>query len=65
MPRPRNTIRTLDVHLKLPETLMARLYALLHSDVEGRVPQGAQAAFFTRAAQELLAKLEQEGVRDA
>lgn len=57
MPRPRNTIRTLDVHLKLPEDLMSRVYALLHSDLESRVPQGAQARFFERAARDLLDKL--------
>lgn len=62
MPRPRNTVRTINVHLMLPEDLMSQVYALLHSDLEGRVPFGAQAKFFERAARDLLARLQQEGV---
>ena len=58
MPRPRNTIRTINVHLLLPETLVSRIYAQLLSDVEGRVPYGAQQSFFVRAAEDLLDKLE-------
>ena len=60
MARPRNTVRTLNVHLMLPEDLMSQIYALLHSDLEGRVPFGAQQKFFERAARDLLAKLAEE-----
>jgi hypothetical protein len=44
----------------LPEDLVARIYARLISSVEGRVPYGAQQKFFTRAAVDLLEKLEVE-----
>ncbi len=58
MPRPRNTIRSVNVHLMLPETLVSRIYAVLMSGVEGRIPQGAQQRFFTLAAENLLKEME-------
>jgi len=60
MARPRNTVRTVDVHIMMPEALMSRIYALLMSDLEGRVPHGAQQTFFIRAAEELLDTLAKE-----
>jgi len=49
------------MHVMLPETLVARIYAQLMSPLEGRIPFGAQQKFFTRAAEDLLDKLEREG----
>lgn len=60
MVRARNTVRSLDVHLMLPEDLMARVYAHLHDPDKGRMPQGAQARFFEQAARELLQRMEKE-----
>ena len=58
MARPRNITRTVDVHMLLPEPLMSRVYALLVSDLDGKIPQGAQARFFATAAEHYLKFLE-------
>lgn len=47
MPRPKKTIRTVSVHISLPEDLTAKVQLHLFSDVEGKVPFGKQAEFFT------------------
>lgn len=46
MPRPRKTIRPVELHIKLPEDLVARLRLELFSEAEGRIPQGAYQALF-------------------
>jgi hypothetical protein len=64
MARPRNITRTVDVHMLLPEPLMSRIYALLISDLDGKIPQGAQAKFFAAAAQHYLTHLETQHGQD-
>lgn len=46
MPRSPNFDRPASLHLKLPETVRAKLDLHLFSDVEGRVPQGKYQEFF-------------------
>ena len=47
MARPKKTIRTVSIHVSLPEDLAAKIQLHLFSEVEGKVPFGAQAEFFT------------------
>ena len=58
MARPRKINQSLDVHLMLPEDLMARIGLLLYSPLQQRVPLGALSGFFEQAARDRLAKLE-------
>jgi hypothetical protein len=58
MARPRNVVRTVDVHILLPEPLMSRIYALLVSDLDGKIPQGAQAKLIVAALEAYLPQLE-------
>jgi len=60
MSRPRNTTRSVDVHIMLPEDLVAQVSLLLYSDLQQRIPLGAQAKFYERAARELLERINQE-----
>lgn len=48
MPRPARTLRTVQKNIALPEDLAAKLELHLYSEVEGRVPFGAQSAFFSQ-----------------
>ena len=59
MSRPKKTIRTVYKNIGLPEDLVARIELELYSEVEGRIPFGAQQAFFTNLLTEHFA------VRDA
>lgn len=65
MPRPRNIIRTIPVHLLMPEPLMARVYGRLVSDIEGKIPYGAQQTFFVAAVEALLNHLDTEEANGA
>ncbi len=60
MARPRKVDRTVDIHLLLPETLIAEVELLLYSDIEARVPHGARSKFFTTAAQQYLTALKDQ-----
>jgi len=64
MARPRNITRTIDVHILLPEPLMSRIYALLISDLDGKIPQGAQAKFFVASALHYLTYLETQNAQN-
>jgi hypothetical protein len=59
MPRPKKTIRTIFKNIALPEDLVARLELELYSDVEGRVPFGAQQEFFTKLLREHFERIDQ------
>lgn len=52
MPRPRNIIPTVNVHLMLPVDVHQRLTALLFSDLELRVPVGKTSAFVAERLRE-------------
>jgi hypothetical protein len=47
-------VRKIQVKVWLPEPLVARIFAVLHSDLEGHPPFGAISGFFERAAEETL-----------
>lgn len=59
MPRPRNTERSVSIHMMLPEGVVSRVRDRLMSGLDGRIPYQAQAQFFARAANDLLDKLDQ------
>jgi hypothetical protein len=46
MPRPPNILKTIPIHVSLPEDLHARLTLHLYSSAESRVPVGAYQRFF-------------------
>jgi hypothetical protein len=59
LPRPLKTLRTINKNIALPEDLVARLELELYSEVEGRIPFGAQQEFFTTLLREHFAKKDQ------
>lgn len=58
MARPKKTTRTVFKNIGLPEDLVARLELHLYSDLEGRIPQGAQQEFFTKLLREFFEELD-------
>ena len=48
MSRPKKTVRTVFKNIGLPEDLVVKMELELYSEVEGRIPLGAQQDFFTR-----------------
>lgn len=48
MARPRKVIRTRFLHVGIREDVMAKVELQLHSEVEGRVPQGAYQTLVTQ-----------------
>lgn len=52
MPRPRKTVRTVYKNIGLPEDLVLKIDLELFSDLEGRIPLGAQQRFFTKLVRE-------------
>lgn len=49
MPRRKNVLRPKEFHATIPEDMKAKLDLALFSDVEGRIPFGAQQAFLLEA----------------
>lgn len=54
MPRPLHPIRPVELKISIPEDLAMRIELFLHSDLEGKVPYGAKAAFFSARSREFL-----------
>jgi len=52
MPRPPKTIRTVYFNIGIPEDLAARIKLALYSDLEEKIPHGAQQEFFTNLVKE-------------
>ena len=52
MARPTKTIRTIYKNIGLPEDLVAKVELELFSEVEGKIPFGAQQEFFTELLRE-------------
>ena len=46
MARPKKTVRTVYLHVGLPEDLAAQVQLHLFSELEGKIPLGAQQEFF-------------------
>lgn len=55
MPRKAALTPARNVHVCLPETLMAKLDLYLFSEVEGRIPQGSYQKFFSTRITEFFA----------
>jgi hypothetical protein len=48
MARPKKLIRTVYKNIAIPEDLAAKVELELYSEVEGKIPFGAQQEFFSR-----------------
>lgn len=47
MARPKKVLRTVYTNIGLPEDLVAKVKLELYSEVEGKIPFGAQQEFFS------------------
>lgn len=56
MARPKSVRRSVDVHIMLPEDLVAEVEMELFSPLQQRVPLGARAVFYEQAARAELAR---------
>lgn len=61
MARPKQTVASVHKHLRLPEDLVLRMEADLFSEVEGKIPQGAQGVFIAELLREHYRKVDGEG----
>lgn len=52
MPRPKATNPTVLLKAMIPPELQAKMFLLLHSDVEGRIPHGKISAFVAERLRE-------------
>ena len=52
MARPKKTVRTVFKNIGIPEDLAEKVKAELHSELEGKVPFGAQQEFYTKLLRE-------------
>ena len=58
MARPKKTVRTVPKNICLPEDLVAKMELELYSEVEGKIPFGAQQEFFTRLLRDYFTKVD-------
>lgn len=56
MARPKNPVPAESLHIHLPVDIYSMLQAFLFSEIEGRVPQGAFANFFSARIREYFAQ---------
>lgn len=61
MPRPKNTVPTVFKNIALPADLAGKVDLFLWSEVEGKIPFGAQQEFFTRLVREFFQSIEGSG----
>ncbi len=59
MARPKKVIRTVYTNIGLPEDLVARVKLELYSEVEGKIPFGAQQEFFTKLLRDYFGERQQ------
>lgn len=60
MARPKKTIPTIYRNIGLPADLVEKMDQELHSEVEGRIPFGAQQRFFTKLLRDYFDQSETE-----
>lgn len=58
MARPKKVTRTIYKNIGLPEDLVARIELHLFSDLEGKIPFGAQQEFFAALAWKFFEELD-------
>lgn len=58
MARPKNTIRTIQKNIALPEDVVAQMELHLFSEVEGCIPHGAQSEFLAGLIREFFKELQ-------
>lgn len=58
MAKPKSIIPTIEKKISIPADLCARLELELHSDVEGRIPYGAQSEFICRLLRDHFAAID-------
>lgn len=56
MARPKKTLATVSKNIRIPEDLAARMELELYSELEGKIPYGAQHEFFTKLLREYFEK---------
>lgn len=56
--RPYKPLRSVQMNVSLPEDLASKVKLHLFSEVEGKIPHGKQAEFFTAAVQWYFTALE-------
>ncbi len=59
MAKPKNVIPTIEKKVQIPMDLVARMELELHSDLEGRIPYGAQSEFINRLIREHYQRVDQ------
>lgn len=56
MARPKQTVPSVHKHIRIPEDLAVRMEAELFSELEGKIPQGAQGEFIAGLIREYYRK---------
>lgn len=56
MARPKKIVQSVSKNIALPQDLVARMELELYSDLEGKIPFGAQQKFFERVLREHYAR---------
>lgn len=62
MPRPKHTVPRIQINAMVPEDLVARMKLSLYSDVEERVPHGAQSALIVELLRQHFDQLDKSNV---
>lgn len=52
MAKPKNAVPTVEKKVQIPMDLVTRMELELHSDLEGKIPYGAQSEFINRLIRE-------------
>jgi len=65
MPRPRNILRKVQLHVWVTEEVRTRMDLRLYSSIEGRIPFGAHSDFIDSTLGRELDRLDQLDQRDA
>lgn len=60
MARPKKIVQSISKNIALPEDIVARIELELYSDVEGRIPFGAQQRFFEQVLREHFARVDSQ-----
>lgn len=59
MPRPKKTVRSVYIHVGLPEDIVARVELELYSEAERRIPFGAWQKLITALLRQHISRLDE------
>lgn len=62
MARPKRIVRTISKNIALPEDLVARMELELYSELEGKIPFGAQQKFLEKVLRDHYTRQDQGAV---